>query len=55
MGKGVVVIVERNPYGAWVCSQTVRGFLVTRAFYGYTKTEAMYHFRKALKEVRHVS
>lgn len=42
--------VERNIYGAWVCSDIVNGYWVTRQYYGYTKREAMRLFRKERNE-----
>jgi hypothetical protein len=32
--------------GAWIVSDTVRGYLVTRTYYGYTKREAVRLFRE---------
>lgn len=34
------------PSGAWQVSAIVRGYLVTRMYYGYTKREAVQEFRR---------
>jgi hypothetical protein len=39
------VIVERTYQGAWCISDTVRGYLVTRTYFGYTRREAERMFR----------
>ena len=36
---------ERNQAGAWIVSALVRGYLVTRRYYGYTRREAIRAFR----------
>lgn len=36
---------ERNRDGAWMISSLVRGYLVTRRYYGFTKREAIRAFR----------
>lgn len=35
------VTIERLPNGAWQVSDLVRGYLVTRTYYGYTKRDAV--------------
>jgi hypothetical protein len=37
---------ERNHAGAWVVSDIVAGYLVTRSYYGYTKREALALFKQ---------
>lgn len=44
------MIIERNYEGAWVISDIVAGYWVTRKFYGYTKREAVRLFKQYLKE-----
>lgn len=41
--------IERNHAGAWVVSDMVAGYLVTRQYYGYTKREATAKFKADLK------
>lgn len=41
--------VERNHEGAYVVSDIVRGYLVTKRYYGYTKREAVALFKKENK------
>lgn len=36
--------VERNHDGAWIVSDIIAGYLVTRRYYGYTKREAKQAF-----------
>lgn len=39
--------VYRHPvHGAWIVSAIVGGYFVERAYYGYTKKEAVRLFRK---------
>lgn len=38
--------VGKNYEGAWVISDIVDGYLVTRRYYGYSKREAMRLFRR---------
>ena len=38
--------VERNYEGAYVISDIVNGYLVTKRYYGYTKREAVALFKK---------
>jgi hypothetical protein len=43
--------IERVAHsGAYVISDTVKGYLFTRTFYGYTKREAIRLFNIARKE-----
>ena len=37
--------IERNYEGAWVVSDIVGGYLVTRRYYYYSKREALAMFR----------
>ena len=39
------MIAERNYEGAWVVSDIVGGYLVTRRFYYYSKREALAMFK----------
>jgi hypothetical protein len=39
------MIVERNYEGAWVVSDIVNGFRVSRRYYGYTMREALAMFK----------
>jgi hypothetical protein len=43
--KGLEVSIERNYEGAYVISDIVGGYLVTRRYYGYTKKEAIALFK----------
>ena len=40
---------ERNVYGAWVVSDIIGGYLVTRVYYGYSKREALRRFRSEVR------
>lgn len=37
--------IEKNHEGAWVVSDIVGGYLVTRKYYGYTKQQARQLFK----------
>jgi len=37
--------IERNHEGAWIISDIVGGYSVTRKYYGYTKQEARQLFK----------
>jgi hypothetical protein len=37
--------IEHNHAGAWIISDIIAGYLVTRTYYGYTKREAVALFR----------
>jgi hypothetical protein len=39
-----ITTVEKNHYGAWVVSAIVGAQLISRQYYGYTKTEAVSRF-----------
>lgn len=43
------MIVEKNNEGAWVVSDSIGGYLVTRRYYFYTKREAVRLFRQELR------
>lgn len=43
------MIIEKNSEGAWVISETVRGYLVTQRYYFYTKREAVRLFREYVR------
>lgn len=43
------MIIEKNSEGAWVISETVRGYLVTQRYYGYTKRGAILCFREYVR------
>lgn len=38
--------IEKNYSGAYVISDVVNGYLVTKQYYGYTKREAVALFKK---------
>jgi len=38
--------VNRNHAGAWIVSDLIGGYFVTRTFYGYTKRDALRLFRE---------
>lgn len=40
--------IQRNHAGAYVVSDIVGGYLVTRTYYGYTKRESIALFRAEL-------
>lgn len=40
------MIVEKNREGAWVVSDSIGGYLVTRRYYFYTKREAVRLFKR---------
>jgi hypothetical protein len=44
--------IEKNSEGAWVISDEVGGYLVTRRYYFYTKREAASLFREYVKGLR---
>ena len=41
--------IERNPEGAWIISDIVSGYFVSRRYYGYTKREAQKLFKTEIK------
>lgn len=43
---------ERNYAGAWIVSDIVAGYLVTRSYYGYTKREAVADFKREMKALK---
>jgi uncharacterized protein (DUF39 family) len=43
------VSIEKNYSGAYVISDVVNGYLVTKQYYGYTKREAVALFKKESK------
>lgn len=38
--------IERNQEGAYVISDIIGGYLVTKRYYGYTKREAIKRFKE---------
>jgi hypothetical protein len=40
------MLAEKNYEGAWVVSDIVGGYLVTRRYYYYTKREALAMFKR---------
>jgi hypothetical protein len=46
LGKGLEMIAEKNYEGAWVVSDIVNGYRVSRRYYYYTKREALAMFRR---------
>ena len=41
--------IEKNKEGAYVISDIVSGYLVTRSYYGYTKRDAVRLFREHMR------
>ena len=41
--------IEKNREGAYVISDIVSGYLVTRSYYGHTKREAVRLFREHIR------
>lgn len=41
--------IEKNGEGAYVISDIVSGYLVTRSYYGYTKRESVRLFRAHIR------
>jgi hypothetical protein len=41
--------IEKNREGAYVISDIVSGYLVTRSYYGYTKRESVRLFRQYMR------
>jgi hypothetical protein len=39
-------IYRANLSGAWIVSDFIGGYLVTRTYYGYTKVQALRKFRE---------
>jgi hypothetical protein len=39
-------IYRANLSGAWIVSDFIGGYLVTRTYYGYTKAQALRKFRE---------
>ena len=48
--EGESMTVEKNREGAYVISDIVSGYLVTRSYYGYTKRESVRLFRTYIRE-----
>jgi hypothetical protein len=40
---------QKNSAGAWVVSDIVGGYLVTRVYYYYTKREALAQFKREVR------
>ena len=40
------ISIERNTHGAWVLATVYNGYRVQRSYTGYTKREAVAHFKK---------
>lgn len=43
------MLIERNIYGAYVISDIINGYLVTKQYYGYTKRESIRRFKADTK------
>jgi len=43
------MLIERNYEGAWIISDYVAGYFITRRYYGYTKREAIRLFANEMK------
>jgi hypothetical protein len=41
--------IDKNYEGAWIVSDIVGGYLVTRKYYGYGKREALAMFRREVR------
>lgn len=48
--EGKSMIIEKNREGAYVISDIVSGYLVTRSYYGHTKRDAVRLFRQYVRE-----
>lgn len=48
--EGESMTIEKNREGAYVISDIVSGYLVTRSYYGYTKRESVRLFRTYIRE-----
>ncbi len=46
------MLIERNYEGAWIISDIVAGYFITRRYYGYTKMEAIRLFKMEMKGQR---
>lgn len=46
------MLIERNYEGAWIISDIVAGYFITRRYYGYTKREAIRLFKMEMKGKR---
>ena len=44
--------IERNPEGAWIISDIVAGYFITRRYYGYTKREDIGLFANEMRGKR---
>lgn len=45
------MVIEKNHNGAYIISEVIKGFLVTRVFYGYNKREAVKEFKEGTKSI----
>ena len=45
------MIIEKNMEGAWLVSETIDGYLETKAYYFYTKKQAVKLFKKYKKQL----
>jgi hypothetical protein len=43
------MIIEKNINGYWVIYETIRGYLMTKVYIGYTKMEAIKMFKQATR------
>ena len=43
------LVTRAVPSGAWIVSDFVGGYLVTRTYYGHTKRDALRLFREHIK------
>jgi len=51
MSKSVPIVERVSHSGAWVVSDIVGGYWVTRTFYGYTRAQAVALFRESVRNV----
>ena len=42
------MIINKNVYGAWVISESINGYLVTKQYYYYTKKQAIKRFKSEI-------
>ena len=45
------MVIEKNHNGAYIISEVIKGYLVTRVFYGYNKREAVKKFKEGTKTI----
>ena len=48
--KNILMNIEKNVYGAYVISDIVNGYLVSKQYYYYTKKEAITKFKREVNK-----